>query len=89
MYYLDKNANIVINRLRHDFAIISGKFYENYIVLNTDKCRFVTVGFNEPFPDFSFNDTTIENVTEENFLPMVFDNKLNFKSHLKNICKKS
>ena len=48
-------------------------FYKNYIVLNVDKCHFVTVGFNESFPDFSFNDTTI--------LGIVLDNKLSFKSH--------
>ena len=63
MYSSEKSANIVIDRLRHDFALISEWFYENYMVLNADKCHFLTVGFNEPFPDFPFNDTTIENVT--------------------------
>ena len=33
------------------------------MVLNADKCNFLTIGFNEPFPDFSFNETTIDNVT--------------------------
>ena len=33
------------------------------MAFNADKCHFLTVGFNEPFPDFPFNDTTIENVT--------------------------
>ena len=90
MYYLDKPPNIVINRLRHGFAKILERFYENYIVLNADKCRFVNVGFNEPFPDFSFNDNyTEENVTEEKIILIVIDNKLDFKSHLKNVCKKS
>ena len=51
MYSYNKNANIVISRLRHDF------------VLNADKLHFLTVGFNEPFPDFSLNDTTVENGT--------------------------
>ena len=51
MYSYNKNANIVISRLRHDF------------VLNADKLHFLTVGFDEPFPDFSFNDTTVENGT--------------------------
>ena len=35
MYSSDKNANIVIDWLRHDFAIITAWFYENYMVLNT------------------------------------------------------
>ena len=45
--------------------MLSEWFYKNHMVLNADKCNSLTIGFNEPFPDFSFNDTTIENVTEE------------------------
>ena len=88
MYSSDKNANIVIGRLRHDFAIISEWFYENYTVLNADKCHFLTVGFNEPFSVFSFNDTTVENASEEKMLGIVIDNKLNFRSHLKIYAKR-
>ena len=58
-YAEDKNTNIVISRFRHNFAIMSEWFYENYMVVNADKCHFLTAGFNEPFQDFSFNDTTI------------------------------
>ena len=77
----DKNANIMISRLRHDFAIISEWFYKINMVLKADKCHFLTVGFNEPIPDFSLNNTTIKNVTKEKILGIVIDNKLNFKSH--------
>ena len=59
------------------------------MVLNADKCHFLTVGFNKPFPDFSFNDATIKNVTKEKILRIVIDNKLYLKSHLKNICKRA
>ena len=89
MYSSGKNTNISISRLRHDFAIISEWFYENYTVLNAGECHFITVGFNESFPDFSFSDTTIENVTEQNILGIVIDNKLNFYVSFKNICKKA
>ena len=58
------------------------------MVLIPDKCHFLALGFNEPFQDLAFNDTTIENNTEEKILGIVIDNKLNFKSHLKNVCKK-
>ena len=51
------------------------------MVLKADKCHFLTVGFNEPIPYFSLNDTTIKNVTKEKILGIVIDNKLNFKSH--------
>ena len=89
LYSSGKNANIRISRLRHDFAIISEWFYENYMVLKASNCHFLTVGFIESFPDFSFNDTTIENVAEEKILGIVNENKVNFKSHSKNICKKA
>ena len=45
-HFSDKNSSIVISRLRHDFAIISEWFYENYMVLNPDKYHFLTLGFN-------------------------------------------
>ena len=82
MYSSDKNCNIVISRLRHDFAIISEWFYETSVVLNPDKCHFLTQGFNNPFPDFSFKNTIIKNVTEEKILGIVIDNNFNFKSHI-------
>ena len=87
MYASDKKSNIVISRLRIDFAIISEWFYENYMVLNPDKCHFLTLGFNEPFADFSFKNTIIKNATEEKTLEIVIDNNLNFKSHMKKICE--
>ena len=89
MYSLDKNSNIVISRLRHDFAILSEWFYESYMLLNPDKCHFLTLGFNKPFPDFSFKNTIIKNVTEEKVLGIVIHNNLNFKSHMKKICEKA
>ena len=88
MYSFDKNSNIVISRFRHDFAIISKWFYENYVVLNPNKCHFLTLDFNKPFPDFSFENTITKNVTEEKILGIVIDYKLNFKSHIKKVCEK-
>ena len=85
----DKNFNIVIRRLRKDFAIISEWFYGNYIVLNQNKCHFLTLGFNKLFPDFSFENTIIKNVTEEKILGIVIENNLNFKSCMKKICEKA
>ena len=88
MYPSGKNANISISRLRHDFAIISEWFYENYTVLNAGECHFLPVGFNESFPDFSISNTTIENVTEQNILGIVINNKLNFYVSFKKIYAK-
>ena len=43
--------------------------------------------FTQPFSDFSSSNTTTKSVTDENILGTVVENKLDFKSHLKNICK--
>ena len=88
VYSADKNSNIVISRRRHYFAIISEWFYEKYMLLNPDKCHFLTLGFNKPSPVFSFENTIIKNVTEWKILVTVIDNKLNFRSHMKKICNK-
>ena len=57
------------------------------MVLNPNKCQFhlKTIGFNEPFPIF------FKLILQFKMLPRrtVFDNKVNFKFHLENICKKT
>ena len=40
-------------------------------------------------PNFSYDNIKIKNVSEEKILGITIDNKLTFKSHLKNICKKA
>ena len=55
------------------------------MVYKPDKGHLLTLGFNEPFPDIVLNNNIIENLTEEKIL----ENKLHFKSLLKNICIKS
>ena len=89
MYSSNENSNIVISRLKYDFAIISECFYENYMVLNPDKCHFLTLGFNKPLPDFSYKNTIIKNVTEKKVFGILIDSNLNFKSHMKKICEKA
>ena len=58
------------------------------MVLDAVKCHFLSVDFNEAFPDFSFKDTAIESFTEEKIFEVVNNHKLFFKFHLKNISKR-
>ena len=55
------------------------------MIHNPDKCHFLTVDFS----DFSFENTIIKKVVEENILGILIDNNLKFKSHMKKICKKA
>ena len=59
----------------------------NLMVLSSDKCYYLILGFNGSFPDFPFNYLTTENVTEGKILGIKIDSKLNFKFHLINTWK--
>ena len=83
-----KNTNIVINRIRHDFAVRCEWFYEHCMVFSPDKSYYLALSFDNRFPDFSFNDTTIENINGEKISGIVND-KLSLKFYLKNIYKKT
>ena len=83
-----KNTNIVINRIRHDFAVRSEWFYENCMVFSPDKSYYIALDFDNRSPDFSFNDTKIENINGEKISGIVND-KLSLKFYLKNIYKKT
>ena len=58
------------------------------MVLNPNKCHFLTLGVNKALPDFSF-ENVIKNVTREKILGIVIDNNLNFKSHMKKTYEKA
>ena len=60
----------------HDFTILSKWFYNNFMVLNPDKCSFMLLG-NE----------TLKNSKPEKVIGVTIDNKLNFATHLSNITK--
>ena len=83
-----KNTNIVINRIRHDFAVRCEWFYEHCMVFSPDKSYYLALSFDNRSPDFSFNDTTIENINGEKSSGIVND-KLSLKFYLKNIYKKT
>ena len=64
-------------------------FYENYMVLNAGKCHFMRLGKNTEGEIFSFNNIIMENSKERKILGVLIDNKLNFKSHISELCKKA
>ena len=74
---------------RGDFQIVTKWFYENYMVLNSGKCHFMCLGKNTENETYFFNNTEIKNSSEEKNLGITIDNKLKFKSHVKNLCRKA
>ena len=43
----DKRVSSIINSLRHEFTILSKWFYNNFMVLNPDKCSFMLLGVDD------------------------------------------
>ena len=93
--YADDNTlyscgnNLEEVKQRGDFQIVTKWFYENYMVLNSGKCHFMCLGKNTEKETYFFNNTEIKNSSEEKNLGITIDNKLKFKSHVKNLCRKA
>ena len=89
-YAVDKFMLLVLtwektrNILRIDFDAVKRWFYENYITLNTVKCQFMCL-WKETL---IFKDLVTKNSKEQKILEVTIDNKLNCKSHIKELCKK-
>ena len=49
---------------------------------------YVLVRMKSSFSTYFFNNTEMKNSSEKKILAITIDNKLKFKSHVKNLCKK-
>ena len=59
------------------------------MALNAGKCRFMCLGKDTRNETFIFNGVVMKNSKEQKILGVTIDNKLTFKSHIKNLCKKA
>ena len=65
LYTLRNDANAVMNKLKQDFLKIFKWFYENFMFLNPDKHYFLTLEFQDVQPNFSCDNITIKDVSDE------------------------
>ena len=63
-------------------------FFENCVVLNARKCRFMCFGKNTENLTFIFKDIIMNNSKEEKTLGVTIENRLTFSSHIRELCKK-
>ena len=79
----------VKHKLEKDASRLSTWFLDNQMKLNDAKCHFMLFG--RKFSDISvkIGSSYIEQSEEEKLLGIRFDRNLDFKSHVKNICKKA
>ena len=59
------------------------------MVLKSGKCHFMCLGQNTVNEIFVYDNTDMKNHEKEKILGVIIDNKLRFKSHVKNLCKKA
>ena len=89
LYSCGNDLEKVKQTLRQDFEIVTKWFYENYMVLNLGKCHFMCLRQNAVNETFVYDNSEMKNSKEEKVLGVIIDNKLRFKSHVKNLCKKA
>ena len=75
--------------LSTDFDAVTKWFCENHIALNAGKCHFMCIGKDTRNEAFIFKGLVMKNSKEQNILGVTIDNKLTFKSYIKNLCKKA
>ena len=89
LYCFDKDINIIKEKLHSDFESLEKWFFHNCMVLNPGKCHFMALGHNVGATEsFSYKGKVLVNSSEETILGITIDNKLSFKTHIKNLCRK-
>ena len=77
-----------MNSLSHDFNILSKWFYNNFMVLNPEKCSFMLLGVDEELQtNLVCGNESLKNIKQEKVLGVTFDNKVNFETYLSNVTK--
>ena len=88
LYNTGKDLELVKSVLVKDFRAVKEWFYENFMILNPNKCHYMCIGKNTESDIFKFENVCLENSKEEVILGMTIDNKLTFDSHIKSMCPK-
>ena len=95
--YVDDN-NFSISRedkelikfmLLSDLMIVEGWFFFYYMILNPGKCCFMCIGKNVSDSELLKLNLNLKNCKEFEVLGITIDRNLNFKGHIKNICRKA
>ena len=85
LYTSDKSISNIMNSLSHDFTILSKCFYNNFMVVNPDKCSFMLLGVDDELQTNLVRGN--ETRKQEKVLGVTINNELNFATHLSNITK--
>ena len=80
-----EDKELIKSMLSPDFVIVEDWFFENYMILNPEKCYFMCIGKNVSDSELlNLNDLNLKNCKEVEILGITLDRNLNFKRHIKN-----
>ena len=85
-----EDKELIKSMLSSDFMIVDDWFFENHMILNPGKCYFMCIGKNVSDSELlNLNDLNLKNCQEAEILGITLDRNLNFKGHIKNVCRKA
>ena len=67
LFSFGKTFDEVTKKLQNDFLILDEWLFNNYLLLNSDKCHFMTLGTPNTLLNFKYKNITIKNSASENF----------------------
>ena len=79
----------VTRKLQNHFLILDEWFFNNFLVLNSVRCHFMTLGTPNNLPNFKCKNIKIKNSASKKLLGVIINNKLDFTEHLNTSCKKA
>ena len=81
-----EDKELIKSMLSSEFMIVEDWFFENYMILNPEKCYFMCIGKNVNDSELlNLNDLNLKNYKELEILGITLDRNLNLKRHIKNI----
>ena len=88
LYASGFNLENVKKLFEYYFNAVTKCFYENHMALNAGKCHFICFGKDTRNENFILKGLVMKNSKQQKIIGVTIDNKLTFKSHIQNLCKK-
>ena len=89
LYAFGSNLEEAKQNLSQDLSKLSKWFHENCMILNPEKCHYMSLGKDSEGDLLKFCGEVLEASQTETVLGIQIDNKLNFENHIKSLCSKA
>ena len=90
LFTIGTDIQLINQMLLSDFRTVNIWFYVNFMILNPEKCHFMSIGKDTHDKDVLYYDNlTLKNSNEEVILGVTIDRTLTFHQHIKKMCRKA